>query len=84
MAVQDQQGAAGYSGPWEQAHRQTLQETVCAQAQGRAVGGTGSPRHGGHLAGPEGCLSEAQGPGALRTEAELRGDHQGLQPGGVE
>ena len=42
MAVQDQQGAAGYSGPWEQAHRQTLQETVCAQAQGRAGGHQGT------------------------------------------
>lgn len=38
MTVQDQEGAAGYSGPWEQVHRQTLQETVCAQAQGRAGG----------------------------------------------
>ena len=54
------------------------------QAQGRAVGGTGSPGYSGHFAGPEGCLSEAQGPGALRTEPELRGDRQGLQPGGVE
>lgn len=30
MAVQDQEGAAGYSGPREQVHRQTLQETVCS------------------------------------------------------
>lgn len=42
MAVQDQEGAAGYSGPREQVHRQTLQETVCAQAQGRAGGHRGT------------------------------------------
>lgn len=43
MAVQDQEGAAAaYSGPREQVHRQTLQETVCAQTQGRAGGPRGT------------------------------------------